>query len=98
MPWMVLFSVSRDTSKYVMLFKHVPIPMSLGVFVERSEHDGENDLDIVAHEIAEVLVVPEIQSSLGDLEVRAGNRFGELMEQRLLEVGEVRWVNDVEDV
>jgi len=34
--------------------------MSLGVLIQRSEHDGENDLDIVADEVAKVLVVPKV--------------------------------------
>jgi hypothetical protein len=34
--------------------------MALGVFVQRSEHDWQNDLDVVANEVAEVLIVPEI--------------------------------------
>lgn len=43
--------------------------MALGVFVERREHDGKDCLHIVAHEVAEILVVPEVQSPFGDLEV-----------------------------
>jgi hypothetical protein len=46
----------------------LPIPMSFGVFVERRKHDRKNDFDIVTHEVTEILVVPEIQSSLSDLQ------------------------------
>jgi hypothetical protein len=34
--------------------------MSFGVFVKRSEHDWKNDINIVADQVAEVLVVPEV--------------------------------------
>jgi len=37
-----------------------PIPVALRVFIERSEHNGKNGFHIVAHEVAEIFVVPEI--------------------------------------
>ena len=45
----------------------LPVPMTLGVLVERCEHDWENDLNIIADQVTEVLVVPEIQGSFCDL-------------------------------
>lgn len=72
--------------------------MALGILVERREHDGQNDLHVVAYEIAEVFVVPEVQCTLSDLEVRAGNRFSELVEQWLLNLGKFRRVHDLENV
>ncbi len=54
----------------------VPIPMAFRIFVQRGKHDGENNLDIVADEVAEILVVPEVESTLSNLKVRTGHRFG----------------------
>lgn len=76
----------------------LPVPMALGVFVKRCEHDGEDDFHIVANEVAEVLVVPEVQRTLGHLEVRAGNRLGKLVEQRLLNLGELCGIHDFKNV
>jgi hypothetical protein len=72
--------------------------VALGVLVKRGKHNWQNDLDVVANEIAEVFVVPEVQRSLGDLEMRAGNRFGELMEQWLLDLGKLCRVHDLENI
>lgn len=55
---------------------YVPVPVTLRVFVQWGEHNGQDDFDVVANKVAEVLVVPEVQCSLGDLEVRTGDRFG----------------------
>jgi hypothetical protein len=41
--------------------------MSLGVFVQRSEHNREDGFHIIADEIAEIFVVPEIEGTLGNL-------------------------------
>ena len=41
--------------------------MALGVLVERCKHYGEYNLDIVADEVAEIFVVPKIQSTLSNL-------------------------------
>lgn len=38
----------------------LPIPVSLGVFVKRSKHDGKNGLHVVTDKVAEILIVPEI--------------------------------------
>lgn len=47
----------------------LPVPMSLGVLVERCEHDGKDDINVVADQVAEILIIPEIESPLGNLEV-----------------------------
>jgi DNA-binding helix-hairpin-helix protein with protein kinase domain len=44
-----------------------PVPVPLGVFVQRCKHDGQYDLDIVTDQVAKVFVVPEVQRSFGDL-------------------------------
>ena len=41
--------------------------MTLRVLVKRREHDRQDDVDIVADQIAEVLVVPKVKRSLSDL-------------------------------
>lgn len=46
----------------------LPIPMAFRVLVERCEHDREDDFNIVADKVAKVFVVPEIESTLCNLE------------------------------
>lgn len=46
---------------------NIPVPVPLGVFVERSKHDGENRLHVVADKVAEILIVPEVQCPFSDL-------------------------------
>jgi hypothetical protein len=45
--------------------------VSLGVLVQRGEHDREDSLHIIADEVAEVFVVPEVESALSNL-IRKG--------------------------
>lgn len=45
----------------------LPIPVTFGILVQRRKHDGEDNFHIVADEIAEVLIVPEVKSPLGHL-------------------------------
>ena len=52
---------------------NAPVPMSFRILVKWSKHDGQDDFDVVAHEVAKVFVVPEVQCALGDLEMRASN-------------------------
>jgi hypothetical protein len=49
----------------------LPVPMALGILIERSKHNRKNYLNIVADKVAEILIVPEVQSSFCDLEMRA---------------------------
>lgn len=77
---------------------HLPIPVALGIFVKRRKHDRENDFNIVADQVAEILVVPEVQRPLGNLKVGTGNGFCELVEERLLNLGEFGWIHDFKDV
>ena len=75
-----------------------PVPVSLGVFVEWRKHDWQDYLDIVAHEVAKVLVVPKVERPLCYLEMGTGDRLGELMKQRLLNLCEFRRIHDLKDV
>lgn len=72
--------------------------MAFRVLVQWRKHDGKNNVHIVADQVAEVLVVPKVESSLGNLEVGACNRFGQLMEQRFLNFGKLSWIHDLKDV
>jgi len=72
--------------------------MTLRVLVERREHNRQDNLDIVADEIAEILVVPEVEGSLGNLKVRARNGLCELVEQWLLYLGELSRIHHLKDV
>ncbi len=84
--------------------------MTFGILVERREHYRQYGLDIVAYQIAEVLVIPEVKSPLCDLtlqsvmlpwfkvrtahlKMRTGNRFCQLIEQRLLHFGKFCWIH-----
>ena len=49
--------------------RHVPIPVAFGVLVQRCEHDWQDGLDVLADEIAEVLVIPEIERSFRYLKI-----------------------------
>jgi hypothetical protein len=72
--------------------------VTFGVLIQGREHDREDGLHVVADQIAKVFVVPEIQCSLGDLEMRTRNRFGELIEEWLLDLGKLLWVHDFENI
>jgi hypothetical protein len=41
--------------------------MAFGVFIERCEHDGKDDFNVVADEVAKVFIVPEIEGTLCNL-------------------------------
>ncbi len=75
-----------------------PVPVTLGVLVERGKHDGQDDFDIIADQVAEVLVVPEVERPFGDLEVRTRHGFGELVEKRLLDLRKLGRVHNLKDV
>lgn len=49
----------------------LPVPVPFRVFVQWCKHDWQDHLDIVANEIAKVLVIPEIQGALGNLNVHS---------------------------
>jgi len=44
--------------------------MSLGILIQRREHYRQDHFDIVAYEIAEILIVPEVECPLRDLLTR----------------------------
>lgn len=98
MPCIVLYTISTSFIRAEASFKYVPIPMAFGVLIQWSKHDGKNNLHIVAYEVAEVFVVPEVQCALGDLEVRTSDRFGELMEQWLLDLSKLGRIHNLKNV
>ena len=59
--------IAVSVASHACLRGSVPIPMALRVFVQRSEHDRQNNFNIVADEVAKVLVVPEVERAFGDL-------------------------------
>lgn len=46
---------------------HLPVPVCSRVRVQGREDDGENDSDVLAHQVDDVFVVPVIQSPFRDL-------------------------------
>jgi len=46
---------------------NLPVPVSFRVLVEWRKHDWQNDINVVADQVAEILVIPEVKCSLGDL-------------------------------
>ena len=42
--------------------------MPFGVFVQRSKHYRQDDFNVIANQVAEVLIVPEVQCALSNLE------------------------------
>lgn len=93
---------------------HGPVPVALRVLVEWGEHDRQDNVDIVADEIAEILVVPEVECSFSHLwnlsedhlrahgfsylEVRACDRLSELIEEWLLYFSELGRIHYFKDV
>ena len=59
-----MWQTERDSG---LIGRGLPIPVSLRVLIERREHDRQDDVDVVADEVAEVLVVPEVERSFRDL-------------------------------
>jgi len=80
------------------LIDFVPVPVTLRVLIEGRKHNGEDNLHIITDKVAEVLVVPEIKGSFGNLEVRAGDGFSQLVEQRLLNLSKLSRVHDFKNV
>lgn len=72
--------------------------MTLGVFVEWCEHDREDNLHVIADQIAKVLVVPKVESTFGDLEMGACDRFSQLVEEWFLDLGKLCGIHDLKDV
>lgn len=89
--------------------------MTFRVLIEWLKHDWQDDFNVVANEIAEVFVVPEVQCSLRNLldlvswdckvqdavaylEMWACDRLCELIEQRLLNLGKLCGVHDLENI
>jgi hypothetical protein len=72
--------------------------VSLRILVERRKHDWQNDFHVIADEIAEIFIVPKVKRTLCDLEVRASDGLGELMEKRFLDLCEFSRVHDFENV
>jgi hypothetical protein len=42
--------------------------VALGILEQRREHDWQNDLNIIADQVAKIFIVPEVERTLGDLE------------------------------
>lgn len=72
--------------------------MRLGVLIQGREDDWEDSGDVVAHEIDNVLVVPVVERSLGNLEVLRVDASGELLEERNLDLLELDGLDDVENL
>lgn len=86
-------SLCQHCLNYTQIFS-LPVPVSFRVLIEWREHDWENNLDVVADEITEVFIVPEVKSSFCNLEVRTGDRLSELVKERLLNLGEFGGIHD----
>jgi hypothetical protein len=55
--------IRRRLSKQVISLKDIkntPIPMALGVFIQRRKHDRQDSLDVVADQVAEIFIIPKI--------------------------------------
>ncbi len=72
--------------------------MRFGVLVQRREDDGEDDLDVVADEVDNVLVVPKVERTLCDLEVLAVDAALELLEEGHFDLDKLGRLDDVEDL
>lgn len=78
--------------------KDSPIPVRLGILIQCWEYNGQDDRQVVSHQVDNVLIVPIIQGTLSNLEVLRIDTSGQLGEQRNLNLDELGGVNDVEDL
>jgi hypothetical protein len=72
--------------------------VALGILVQRRKHYGQDYFHVVADEVAEIFIVPEVESTLSHLEMWTCDRLCELVEERFLNLGELCWVHHFEDV
>ena len=47
--------------------ERLPIPVALRILIQRCEHDWQYRFDVIADQVAKVLIVPEVQSTFGNL-------------------------------
>lgn len=74
------------------------VPVGLGVVVQSWEHDGQNDGRVLGDERHDVVIVPVVKSTFGDLKVGRADAFGDLCEERDHHFLEFSGLNDVEDL
>lgn len=70
--------------------------MLLGIGVQGLEHDGHNDLDILMHQIQNVLVIPKVESPLCDLKVSTGNTPSDFLKDGNHHFGEFRIIRYIQ--
>jgi hypothetical protein len=95
--------------------EYEPIPVTFRILVKRSKHYRQYRLHVVADQIAEVFIVPEVKCPFSNLinqsvciqkqevesaylEMGAGDRLGELIEQWFLDLGKLGGIHDLEDI
>jgi len=59
MPWMVLLLKSVSDGKNCDK-SFLPIPMTLGVLVKWCKHDWKDDFHVIANQVTEIFIVPEV--------------------------------------
>lgn len=74
------------------------VPVGLRVVVERGEHDGQDDRRVLGDQRHDVVVVPVVKSTFGDLKVGRADAFGDLCEERDHHFLEFGGLDDVEDL
>merc|ERR1719219_566075 len=74
------------------------VPMFFAYSVEGWEHDGHDDLVVLLYEGHDILIIPEVESSLGHLEVGTGHTLGNLFEQRFLDFDKLSRLNHVQNL
>jgi hypothetical protein len=55
----------------------IPVPMTLRVLVQWRKHDRKDHFHVVADKIAEVLIIPEVERSLRNLNGQSEKLVGE---------------------
>ena len=70
-------SVSRMDYRNV---QSIPVPMCLGILIQGRENDGEDDGNIVSHQVEDIFIVPVVEGSLRNLEVLTVNATSQLLE------------------
>jgi hypothetical protein len=73
------------------------VPVRLGVVVERGEHDRQNHRGVFRDQRHDVVIVPVVKSTFGDLKVWGADALGDLCEERHHDLLELGWLDDVEN-
>mmetsp|Transcript_68021 Transcript_68021/g.142042 ORF Transcript_68021/g.142042 Transcript_68021/m.142042 type:complete len:273 (+) Transcript_68021:345-1163(+) len=77
---------------------HRTVPVLLGVLVQRTNDDREQILAILVDQLDNVVIVPEEESALGNLEVRTRDAKSQPAEENFLHTVELGWLRQLQSL